>query len=276
MKKGNLYGTTGGGGANGQGTIFRLSTDGTETTLYSFAAGDQTLGGVTRDKAGNFYGTTFQGGANGYGSVFKLAPNGTETMLYSFTNGSDGRWPYAGVILDEAGNLYGTTYEGGTGSYGTVFKLAPDGTETVLHAFSGTDGGFPGAVLTLDAAGNLYGTTQGGGTSGNGAVFKLTPNGTETVLYSFTGENDGANPYSSPLLIDGKGNLYGTTCCGGAGGNGTVFEVAPDGNESVLHAFSGSDGGFPVAGLIKDHGYFYGTTQSGGANGSGIVFRLKK
>jgi uncharacterized repeat protein (TIGR03803 family) len=182
---GNLYGTTGGGGSFGWGTVFKLDTAGKETVLYSFtdgADGATPYGSVIRDAAGNLYGTASMGGAieacaGGCGTVFKLDTSGKLTVLYTFT-GDDGRSPYAGVIRDPAGNLYGTTRSGGNGgtfSPGTVFKLDATGKETVLHNFvGGTDGADPVAGLIRDAAGNLYGTTPDGG-AGAGIVFKIAP-----------------------------------------------------------------------------------------------------
>jgi uncharacterized repeat protein (TIGR03803 family) len=149
-------------------------------------------------------------------------------VLYSFS-GSDGAYPYAGLIADASGNLYGTTYFGGANGEGTVFKMTPSGTETVLYSFSGSDGAYPYAGLIADASGNLYGTTHGGGANVSfgidyGTVFKLTPSGSETVLYSFSGSSDGGFPYAG-LIADASGNLYGTTYQGGADGFGTVFKL---------------------------------------------------
>jgi uncharacterized repeat protein (TIGR03803 family) len=263
-----------------------------------FAGGDASGGGFAPyaglifDAAGNLYGTTYAGGA-GDGVVFKLAPNPdgtwTETVLHSFA-GTDGGGPYAGLIFDATGNLYGTTEGGGAGDYGVVYKLSPnpDGTwtESVLHSFTGADGWFPYAGLIFDSAGNLYGTTYyGGGTGcgyGCGAVYKPAPNPdgtwTETVLHSFMG-TDGRNPYGG-LISDASGNLYGTTQYGGASaGYGVVFKLAPnvDGTwtETVLHNFMGTDGYGPLAGLVFDAiGNLYGTAQGGGADGNGVVFKL--
>ena len=194
------------------------------------------------------------------------------------------RLPRNGLIADSAGNLYGTTSGGGASYKGVVFKLAPDGTETVLHSFPGfpSDGNSPYAGLIADSAGNLYGTTLSrDSVSHAGVVFKLAPNGTagwtETVLHSFTGfPTDGALPYAG-LIADSAGNLYGATTGGGASGQGVVFKLAPDGTETVLHAFTGgSDGAYPGVGpLIADSaGNLYGTTQVGGASGQGVVFKL--
>jgi len=234
-RAGNLYGTGQTGGANGQGTVFKVSPSGAETLLYTFGSqsgdGSYPFAGLVLDETGNLYGTTYSGGANGGGTVFKLAPTGTETVLYSFGSRSgDGSNPYAGLVFDNNGNLYGATYSGGANGGGTVFKLAPTGTETVLYSFgSGSgDGSNPfGGFLIFDNNGNLYGTTVGGGANGGGTVFKLAPTGTETVLYSFGSRSrDGSKPWSG-LVFDEKGNLYGTTHGGGAYGAGVVFEVNP-------------------------------------------------
>jgi uncharacterized repeat protein (TIGR03803 family) len=282
-KAGNLYGTTELGGTSNAGVVFKLAPDGTETVLYTFTGhsdGGRPFAGLLSDKAGNLYGTTSRGGASNEGVVFKLAPEGTETVLYAFKGGSDGRWPEAGLIADKAGNLYGTTPQGGASGAGVVFKLAPDGTETVLYAFKGdSDGDGPTARLIADGAGNLYGMTLEGGASGAGVVFKLAPDGTETVLYAFKGGSDGRFPRGG-LIADKAGNLYGTTLEGGASGAGVVFKLAPDGTETVLYAFTDhSDGGGPFAGLIADGaGNLYGTTRLGGAyngaSGAGVVFKL--
>jgi uncharacterized repeat protein (TIGR03803 family) len=249
-----------------------------ETVLYSFtggADGGNPFAGLIEDKSGNFYGTTVEGGADGDGTVFKLAPNGTKTVLLSFT-GADGSGPQAGLIMDKKGNLYGTTVFGGAHNGGTVFEVAPDGTETVLYSFKGgTDGTFPEAGLIMDRKGNLYGTTdEGGAPVDYGTVFRLAPDGTETVLYEFKGGSDGAFPVAA-LVADSAGNLYGTTAAEGAGGNGIVFEVAPDGAETVLLSFTGADGAAPQAGLIMSKkGKLYGTTLFGGANDFGTVFKF--
>ena len=288
---GNFYGTTYQGGivnSNGYGTVFKLAPDGTETVLYAFAGvpsdGANPSAGLIEDKQGNLYGTAEAAG-KGAGIVFEVAPNGTETVLYFFcsqTNCTDGAFPEAGLIVDSAGNFYSTTYEGGAYGRGTVFKLAPNGTETVLYSFcvktNCTDGYGPVAGLVEDKKGNLYGTTFAGGASNAGTVFKLSPNGTETVLHSFTGGSDGSDPRAG-LIMKG-GNLYGTTEYGGANGDGTVFEVTRDGTETVLHVFgdNGLYGAEPEGGLIEDSaGNFYGTTAAGGANGAnngGTAFRL--
>jgi uncharacterized repeat protein (TIGR03803 family) len=289
---GNVYGTTYIGGAYGYGVVFKLTATGTYTVFHTFtgADGELPLAGLIQDAAGNLYGTT----SGAAGVVFKLSPTGTETVLHRFTGGGDGGGPVAGLVRDAAGNLYGTTFTGGSSGgcngigCGTVFKLSPTGTETVLHRFTGGgDGGGPVAGLVRDSAGNLYGTTKVGGRSGTcenircGVVFELircgsAPSGYDfKVLYTFTGGADGASPYAG-LIQDAADNLYGTTR-GGGGAGGVVFKLSPTGTETVLHSFAGSptDGEGPQAGLIQDAaGNLYGTTQLGGAYGYGVVFRL--
>jgi uncharacterized repeat protein (TIGR03803 family) len=252
---GNLYGTTEFGGSNNTGTVFKLSPSAggyTESILYSFAGGSDAanpVAGLAIDGTGNLYGTTAYGGSGGgisspsYGTVFELASNGTggytESVLYRFTGGSDGANPFGALIMDSAGNLYGTTqYGGGSQNEGAVFKLAPNGsgeyTESVVYSFSGgSDGANPLATLILDTAGNMYGTTQaGGGSNNSGTVFMLSPNGSggyaESVLYSFTGGSDGSLP-TAGLIMDSTGNIYGTAAYSGSDGlgYGTVFEIYP-------------------------------------------------
>ncbi len=227
---GNFYGTTGANGTSDDGTVFKITPSGTETVLHAFAKsgtdGQIPYAGLIQGSDGNFYGTTYFGGANGLGTVFKVTPSGTETVLYSFAGGSDGEHPYAGVVQGSDGNFYGTTYQGGTSGFGTVFKLTPSGTETVLYTFAGAsvDGASPEAGVIQGTDGNFYGNTLQGGASGLGTVFKLTPSGTETILHSFAGGSDGANPGAN-LLQGSDGNLYGSTGAGGTSGHGTFFKV---------------------------------------------------
>jgi uncharacterized repeat protein (TIGR03803 family) len=210
--------------------VYKVDTAGHSTVLHNFtngADGGIAYGGVIRDWKGNLYGTTNQGGASNAGVVFKIDTSGNETVLYTFTGGSDGGYPLGGVILDSKGNLYGTTNGGGASGAGVVFKIDTSGNETVLYSFTGgSDGGFPLAGVILDSKGNLYGTTNGGGASGAGVVFKVDTSGNETVLYSFTGGTDGGNPYVG-VIRDWDGNLYGTADTGGASNAGVVFEIKP-------------------------------------------------
>ena len=311
-RAGNFYGTTywGGNTANCPypspltcGTIFKVSSKGIETVLYAFCQtqncpdGYWPSGGLIEDASGNLYGTTARGGVNNAGTVFKLAPNGAESVLYSFTGGNDGFAPEGSLIMDNAGNFYGTAGAGGANGAGTVFKVTPGGTETVLYAFEGgSDGEGPSGSLLSDGAGNLYGTTVYGGNptncpagehipAGCGTVFELAPNGVETLLYAFGGGSDGVEP-NGGLVADSAGNFYGTTQYGGdptpcpapaydPAGCGTVFELAPDGTETVLHSFQGGrDGATPRGSLIADGlGNLYGTTYfSGGVIGNNCEF----
>ena len=289
-----------------------------EKVLWSFCSkggsrctdGYQPVAGLIMDGSGHLYGTTIIGGATGIGggTVFELTPNAartewTETVLHSFcanANCTDGDQPFAGLIMDQSGHLYGTTEQGGAHGIGTVFELTPNAartkwTETVLHTFCAegncTDGSQPLAGLIMDRSGHLYGTTSTAGAHGvGGTVFELTPNAarikwTETVLYSFCAEancTDGSGPVAG-LIMDKSGHLYGTTLAGGAGA-GTVFELTPNAartqwTETVLYSFctqaNCTDGQMPEAGLIMDKSeHLYGTTSAGGAHRFGTVFEL--
>ena len=238
---GNLYGTTRNGGANGQGTVFELTSNRgawTETVLHSFGEvdGASPLSGVVFDGQGNLYGTTSAGGADGMGTVYRLQPSGAgwgEDVLYSFTNGIDGSTPVAGLIVDTSGNLYGATETGGTAGGGTVFELSTTAggswSFTTLVSLSGPPSGGPAGNLLMDAGGNLYGTTSGDGSQNFGSVFKLTwSNGAWSYhsLHDFTGGMDGGTPYSR-LVLDATGDLYGTASADGAYGQGVIFEIAP-------------------------------------------------
>jgi uncharacterized repeat protein (TIGR03803 family) len=229
---GNIYGTTIGGGTGkcnkmGCGTAFELNKSGGQIWLHSFggANGYNPDAGLLRDAAGNLYGTTDVGGKiskkcggvqeGGCGVVFKLDKTGAETFLYKFKGAPDGSCPESLLVADKAGNLYGTTYMGGSSLAGTVFKVDTKGNETILYSFCSqtgcSDGQYPYPGVILDPAGNLYGVTTSGGSIGAGEVFELDTAGNITVLYSFSGGSDGSGP-SSVLVFDAAGNLYGTTC----------------------------------------------------------------
>jgi uncharacterized repeat protein (TIGR03803 family) len=298
----NLYGATFPGGADQQGMIFKLSTAGAETILYSFT-GNGGVAASTDGAAptslmqasdGNFYGTTQAGGAYNKGAVFSIAA-GVEAVIYSFSgNGGvagsmDGALPVA-LVEGSDGSLYGTTQLGGANGAGTAFNVTTSGVETVLYSFgggptgatSGTDGASPAGGLIQGSDGSFYGTTQSGGTNTVGTIFSLTTAGVETVLYSFIGGTDGASP-DAGLVQGNDGNFYGTTFFGGAYSAGTVFSVTAAGIETVIHSFSGgghvtgsTDGAYPSAGLMLGaDGNLYGTTRDGGPQFyGGTMFKI--
>lgn len=236
---GNLYGTTVYGGPYGFGTVFKLDRSGQHTILYGFSGGEDGAwpqAALIQDRTGSLYGTTGIGGnlqcgsGEGCGVVFKLTPKGKKITVYRFAGGTDGANPQANLILDAAGNLYGTTLLGGGGggiSGGTVFKVTKKGVETVLYAFTGgADGRNPFSGVVADTAGNLYGTASNGGTFGRGVVFKVDKTGKETVLHTFTGHRDGYYPFGS-VILDEKRNIYGTTAENDGSGYGTIFRLTP-------------------------------------------------
>jgi uncharacterized repeat protein (TIGR03803 family) len=300
---GNLFGTTKAGGVYGYGVVFQLTpgTNGkwTESVLHSFNGNDglTPYAGLIFDAAANLYGTTVYGGDFGYGTVFQLVRGAnnswSEAVLYSFAgNPADGAYPYGGVAFDAAGNLYGTTYSGGTNDAGIVFQLTPgkggNWTEKVLHGFgNGKDGTNPYAGLVVGAKHTLFGTTYAGGAQGLGAVFELAPGAKgrwkETLLHSFKKGKDASHPYGG-LVFDVAGNLYGTTYSGGLRGYGAVFRLSPGANgkwaEKILLGFDLNDGNGPYASLIFDAaGNLYGTTAYGGGSGCGgfgcgVVFEV--
>ena len=303
-----LYGTAAYGGAYGAGTVFKLAQEGSSwvfSPLYEFTGGndgDDPEGGVVVGPNGALYGTTAFGGVVNNGVVFELRPPATfcssvlcywgETVLQSFPGGPNGQYPlYENLAFDSSGNIYGTTYRGGTYDYGTTFELTPSGggyTESILHNFgnqynfgSGTDGRFPSAGVVLDTAGNVYGTTPDGGTGtecavGCGTLYQLTPsNGgwLEHVLVNFN-QADGSYPYGN-LIMDASGNLYGIAAEGGQNGDGVVYKLAPSNGGwtySALYSFSSCDS---VSGVAMDAaGDLFGVCTSGGAHQDGWIFEL--
>lgn len=316
-----FYGTTTAGGTAGQGVVFELTPGKpwTETPIHTFSGtndGSNPETGVIADQKGTLYGTAQAGGSSQNGIVFRLSAqaDGTwkEAIITSFPgNGSTGQYPYAGLIRDAAGSLYGTTFNGGANGAGEVFQLTPPAggtgawTLNVLYSFTGNaDGSFPIAGLVFDKTGALYGTTQYGGLNGAqccGVVFQLTPPSggtgpwTENVLYTFSGAADGSTPGGS-LIFDATGALYGTAEFGGdtsipacantappnVNGCGVAFKLTPPKSgtgpwtERVLHAFNlGTDGGLPTAALLINAGTIYGTTDLGGTTRNvGTVFQI--
>jgi uncharacterized repeat protein (TIGR03803 family) len=266
--------------------------------MYSFtggADGANPYAGLFQDSAGNLYGTTSRGGAKGYGVVFKLDTTGTETPLYTFQGGADGANPYAALVQDSGGNLYGTAVFGGAvtspfpSGCGVIFKIDSGGTFSVLHTFTGgADGASPYGGVIVGPSGILFGTAEFGTAHNDGVVYKINPAGNFKTLYTFEGGTGGANPYAG-LFRDPSGNLFGATVYGGSSGSGTAYELSSDGTFTLLHSFTGgADGGNPYGGIYVDSdpppdavfpgppvgAFVYGTTQIGGSSGDGVVYRI--
>jgi uncharacterized repeat protein (TIGR03803 family) len=299
---GNLFGTTQAGGTHKGGTVFEITSSGSEKSLYSFcskpncADGQGPLGALVMDAAGNLYGTTLVGGSTacsqGCGTVFKLDGSRRETVLVAFDK-QNGEFP-DGVIFGPGGDLYGETDLGGgntcAGSFsltcGLIYRVSPNGGQLhVIYQFpGGTAGGIPHGGLTVDPSGNLFGTNASDGSPqcSCGVAFEITPNANEKVLHTFIFGSTGSFPESG-VIRDSQGNLFGTTlyggkgqCVGGPSGCGVVFEIDSGGSYIVLHEFSGgTDGGVGYAGLFEDRqGNLYGTTSGGGTSGDGVVFKI--
>jgi uncharacterized repeat protein (TIGR03803 family) len=298
---GDFYGTASHGGSKGLGTVFKITPDGTMTTLLSFTGtnpsddGGIPTSGLVQGTNGNFYGTTYWGGdpavggGNGLGTVFTITPGGVKTTLVLF-EGTNGGHPFGGLVQGSDGNFYGTTYWGGNltlnggNGFGSVFKMAPDGTLTMLATFDGTHGAHPFDGLVQGNDGSFYGTTYWGGSAlnggnGYGTVFKFTPPSSLNMLVAFTGTN-GSHPFGG-LVQGNNGKLYGTTLWGGnlslngGNGDGTVFEITPDGTLRTLIALAGTNGSLPVAALATGSDTnLYGTTCQGGSGGGGVIYRL--
>jgi uncharacterized repeat protein (TIGR03803 family) len=282
---GNFYGTTDGGGANFDGTIFKVTPTGTLTTLHNFDGTDGThpLAALVLATNGNFYGTTAGGGAYDGGTIFEITASGTLTTLHIFA-GPEGGIPEAALIQATNGNFYGTAAGGGGSSAcgfgigcGTVFEITPSGTLTLLHRFTMIDGGLPFAALIQATNGNFYGTTflGGAGTACNGGcgtIFEITPGGAFETLHSFD-VTDGS--YTEAALVQASnGNFYGATHAGGANDYGTIFEITPEGMLTTLHSFNGSDGFEPDAALVQaTDGNFYGAS-GGGPTDYGTIFEI--
>lgn len=288
---GAFYGTTEGGGSprclGGCGTVFRVSTTGTESVLHTFTGGSDGVHPYAAliDVDGKLYGTTFGGGAKcsngGCGTVFRISTTGVERVLYRFRGGTDGSRPEGGLLYAN-GALYGTTSAGGgkckTGGCGTVFRLSMTGTEKVLHRFDGSDGDLPLTGL-IDVNGTFYGTTYTGG-KGYGTVFAIAESGNVKILHNFSHGYDGDGPLGA--LLNVHGHLYGTTVSGGSSNEGTVYSLTTSGKENVVYSFPYYNGGaLPVGALIEIGGALYGTTSfgpydyyHGPSGGNGTVYRM--
>lgn len=288
---GNFYGTAARGGADGGGTIFRISPAGVFTLLYTFTGGTDGAfpsAGLIEGSDGNMYGTTVSGGAinaagfTGYGTIFQLTPNGVLTTIYTFTGGdADGSMPYAGLVEGTDGFLYGTTNNDEVGDtlyeQGSVFKVSKTGTLTTLFHFGGgSDGSNPDGGLVEGPDGSFYGSTHNGGKyadddddTGQGVLYNIKPDGTFTTLYEFTGQADSGRPEGT-LTFGSDGNLYGTTT---VSPSGTLFQVTTSGEFTTL----GLLGSMPYESLggpiVGSDGNFYGTTDNGGTNNTGSIFK---
>ena len=291
---GNFYATTSAGGSAGKGAVIKATPSGTVTILHSFGDNSVTNDGASptasliQGSDGNFYGTTPAGGSAGDGTVFMITPLGSVTILHSFGDGTvtaDGLSPNFNLVQAIDGNFYGTTPLGGTASAGTVFRITAQGGVTILHDFQdGTvtdDGSKPMCGLVQNTDGNLYGTTSLGGSASEGCAFNISTQGQVNILYSFGSFiYDGLYP-AAGLLIGRDGFLYGATTDGGSAGNGALFQLSPQGQETVLHSFGdksvANDGNETAAAnnLVQaSDGHFYGTTSLGGSASDGVIFKL--
>jgi len=291
----NFYGTTGAGGdlscdpPYGCGTVFRMTPDGTFTTLHIFESTDglRPLGGVIQAADGSLYGTTFGSDPYSLGTIFKISLEGTFTTIYRFCASPpdcpDGRSPLGALVQAVDGNFYGTASAGGRFvprcpiGCGTIFKLTPAGKFTTLYRFHYFEGESPSGTLVQGTDGSLYGTAMVGGAYGVGTVFKIDPTGVFNTLHTFSW-TDGVSPVA-PLVQATDGNLYGTTKEGGGGTyDGTIFQITPGGSFTTLHHFCHGlclDGGFVWTGLLQDtNGVFYGTTAAGGTSSDGTIYSL--
>ncbi len=291
---GSLYGTTTGGGASSNGTVFKLSKEAKLRTLYSFCSQAAVRTAIIPIPAllwlpmANLYGTTKFGGEftctfyGTCGTIFKITPTGSFTTLFSFDE-ADGELPIANMTQAQGGELFGTTSLGGSGGCdlgcGTIFKIATEGTLLTLYNFDHLDGQGPFAGLAQSMDGNFYGTTYAGGTYGAGTVFSMTPQGVLSTLHDFGAVGDGSYPYAG-LVASLDGNFYGATIDGGASKWGVIFRIASSEDFTILHSFGLSDGGQPYSLMQGTDGNFYGTTNYGGnlscrpPFGCGTVFQI--
>jgi uncharacterized repeat protein (TIGR03803 family) len=277
---GNLFGTTNGGGSSRDGTVFEIKAGSNDvTTLASFngTEGEYPLGGVVEDSSGNLFGTTAWSGSSGQGTVFEIQPGSKAVTTLASFNGTNGSEPTAGVVEDSSGNLFGTTFQGGSSNDGTLFEIkAGTNAVTTLVSFNATTGANPDAGVVEDSSGNLFGTTDNGGANGDGTVFEIKAGSNAvTTIVSFNGTN-GEYP-DAGVVEDSSGNLFGTTGSGGPSDDGTVFEIqAGSGAVTTLASFNVANGSYPDGGLFEDSGgNLFGTTYEGGPRGEGTVFQIQ-
>ncbi|MGD1021065.1 MAG: choice-of-anchor tandem repeat GloVer-containing protein [Verrucomicrobiia bacterium] len=274
---GFLYGTTSRGGTGKAGTVFKVGTTGTLTTLHYFTGGSDggnPQAGIVQGSDGNYYGTTYSGGTSSTGTIFAIS-SGDFITSYDFTGGANGGNPKAGLVEGSDGFLYGTTYSGGVSNAGTVFRYSLGSGLIPLYNFTGgEDGANPQGALVEGSDSNFYGTTFGGA-NGFGTVFRIRTAGNLTVLWIFGDGSDGGNPEGG-LILGQDGNFYGTTSTGGNGGFGTVFKITKGGALTTLYNFTGgNDGATPLAGLLQASATnFLGTTSAAGSDSLGTVFSL--
>ena len=273
---GNLYGTTSLGGAHNYGVLFKIDTNGIETVLHSFHGDDGTYPSreLYRDLSGDLFGTTIHGGRHGCGVVFEFTTAGHFVVMHSFNPAIEGCVPATNLVRDAAGDFFGATNTTGVLGSGSFFKLKPNGSISVIHAFAGdaTDGGSPEGEIVQDDNGAMFGTTLYGGASGNGTVYEISASGNERTLWSFDG-NDGSQPIGG-VFRDSAGDVYGTTSSGGLyRSRGVLFELEHKMGESVLFNFGVGDGYSPSSSLTMDSSKnVYGTANLGGFHGHGVVF----
>ncbi len=283
-RDGNLYDTISNAGAKNVGSVFKITTGGTWTSIYDFCPltsctdGAYPMGGVTLGFDGNLHGTTQGGGSGNAGTVFKISSGGTLATQHSFVNGTDDSVPVFATLQGQDGNTYGVSLGQYNTQYGAFFKISASGVFTVLHDFTYTDGAYP-TLPTQGTDGNFYGTAVLGGSKALGVVYKMTAAGKITVLHNFTGyPSDGT--YPKGMLVQGNdGSFYGTTYQGGSNNNGSVFKITPSGILTMIHSFlfksPSFDGQLPWAGLtLGTDGNFYGTTAAGGTKNDGTLFKI--
>ncbi len=272
---GSFYGVAQSGGSAGFGTFFRVGTDGSFTTLYSFRStdGNNPVSALSLGSDGNFYGTTLNGGPGDFGAVFRVGTDGTYTTLVSFV-GTNGNAPAGGLAVGNDGAFYGTTRYGGANGLGTVFRVDQGGNLSTVYSMNAASGTNPTGALAKGSDGSFYGAAPSNGANGRGTVFRVTTGGALTVLHAFS-SSDSAS-YPGTVTFGADGNLYGTAGGGGSKNRGAIFRLTTGGTFTNLYTFTGgNDGGYAVAApVFGADGNLYGTTSDDGANGDGTAYRV--